>query len=423
MSEQKSLKEQYEVLAPSLKRCEQAVRTHLRELLGQVSKAHLMRAKIDSARVKTLESTESKVRRLGLEGPNALHDINDLVGVRIVCNNLEDIERIKDLIQSSKRFRKINVEDYIGAPQPSGYRALHLTAIFNLAGSTQTSVNIEIQVRTLTQDTWANLAHHDLYKHLDSVPPHIVKSSQRLASLLAVADEIAQDIREQASQPLAGVQPSDNELSPEALAFMYKRAFTEAPPDYLVRAVLRRCMAIGCFRFDLIDRVLHDQALHKLVSDAYETGTRWPLSDEDWFMLAPDVAMLDTQQAEALAEQTGQEHWDEIDSTYRSEVLAELPETLEELIEEISSAMSGESHWERIAYDVADVFGALNECLFCGTRVIDVDTFVESALEHYDANEDFDGEIRAALWDSGLETGGFNNSSLCSYHDDVMSKD
>ena len=424
MIERRSIQEQYEASKRSLHRCEREVRAIIAGLLGEMRNAHLIRAQLRESRVKPLSSIQRKARKNGWSEADAIRKATDLVGFLIVCNNLEDIERIKDLILSSPRFHLVDeepIQDFLHSPQPSGYRALHLNVTYEVTGPQPVSVACEIQIRTLAQDMWARLAHYDLYKHAESVPPHILKSSQRLASLLAVADEIAQDIREQVSQPLAGIQGADDELSPQALAFIHRRAFGADPPDYLVRTVLSGCEEVSCFRLDAIDRVLRDDATRSAVAQAYQEAGRWALSDETWFQLSPVVAVLGLEEATRRAAQLGREQRDEIEAIYRREVVAELPETFEELTQTFGAW--GPDGFPSDVYDIAEVMGALEECAICGAPIINVARLVEALLEHFGVDEDPDGEIQATLVNCGLEVGDVDNPRLCSYHGWVLSKD
>jgi len=403
--------QQYSALRPTLERCKQEVHAILVGLIGSMGAGQLIRAHLSEPRIKSLASVKAKITRQSLSGPNPLDQIDDLVGFRVVCNNLEDLPRIRDLILSSSRFKLKSEQDYVKNPQPSGYRALHLTVVFEVTGPTVTPVTCEIQIRTLAQDMWAELAHYDLYKHDDVMPGHIVTSSQRISQLLSLADQHAQDIREQVARPLVGI-PGE-QLEPGPLAFIYKRVFGSDPPDYLVRYVLNRCQEVGCFRLDAIDRALgDDEAISKLRA-AYEEASGWAADDEYVFELCPELAVLGLEETIEGAAQLGREHRAEVDSIARSEVLSELPDTFAEFTQDMPS----------LDYDLADVMDALGECSICGAPIVDVDALVEGILEQYGEDEDVDNRIAMAVWDSGIETGDEGDSSLCSYHGYILSKE
>ena len=73
--------------------------------------------------------------------------MHDIGGVRAVLPSLPHVQAV------SRRLRKswtiIRVRDYIAEPKPSGYRALHLIVKRN-------GYPIEVQLRTIAQDVWAN---------------------------------------------------------------------------------------------------------------------------------------------------------------------------------------------------------------------------------------------------------------------------
>ena len=424
--EPRPIEEQYEALRPALERCKREAQGVLRRLLGGVRNAHLVRAHLRESRVKSLSSIRRKAQRNGWVEEDAIRNTSDLVGFRIVCNNLEDLQRIKDLILESPRFQPVNdqpTQDFVHGPQDSGYRALHLNVAYEVTGPEPTPVASEIQIRTLAQDMWARLTHYDLYKHGEAVPPHILKSSKRLASLLAVADEIAQDIREQVSQPLAGVREPGDEVNAEALAFVYRRAFGSDPPDYLVRVVLGVCENSGSYRLDAIDRVLRDDAIRSRVAEAYEEATNWSLSEETWYELSPIAAVSGLEKAVQRAAQLGRLEREDIEAIATRELRAELPETLEEVMDSLRSWSPEGLPSDAIPYELAQAMAVSRECAICGAPIVDVYRLVEALLDHYGVDEDPDGQIAEALANSGAEVGDVENPSLCSYHGWVMSKD
>lgn len=199
---------EYRRTLPVLERCKEEGRAVLTTLLGPLAGSHLVRVSITEARVKSLSSISKKTERNGWQPSDAIQQATDLVGFRVVCSNTEDLYRIRDLLLGSPRFRQQDdcVRDYVAVPQESGYRAIHLNMIYDVLGVTSISVPCEIQIRTLAQDCWARLAHYDIYKQGDELPAYILRSSRRLASLLALADDVGQDLREEVSRPLASVE-------------------------------------------------------------------------------------------------------------------------------------------------------------------------------------------------------------------------
>ena len=91
--------------------------------------------------------------------------INDIAGVRVICNYINDIYRIEKLLVEQSDVRLITRKDYIKEPKKSGYRSLHLLVsvpVFLSDGTIE--VPVEIQLRTIAMDMWASLEHKLRYK-------------------------------------------------------------------------------------------------------------------------------------------------------------------------------------------------------------------------------------------------------------------
>ncbi|HEB9351266.1 TPA: hypothetical protein RZK41_000975 [Campylobacter coli] len=107
---------------------------------------------IIAKRTKRLESISFKLKRY----PNfALDRIQDIAGMRIICDNLKDANLIKDELKKHYQknisvFKYSNMDDYINEPKSDGYRSYHLIFI-----DIKTKCKVEIQIRTKLQHSWA----------------------------------------------------------------------------------------------------------------------------------------------------------------------------------------------------------------------------------------------------------------------------
>ena len=127
--------------------------------------------------------------------------VGDLLGMRIICPFLEDIETIERLIQSE--FEVIETEQK--ATQHSfrefGYDAVHLLVKlpYSIYETPLPGVRdvCEVQLRTILQDAWAEVEHELVYK--SDVPLLKASIQRKLASLnatLTLSDLIFQEIRD-----------------------------------------------------------------------------------------------------------------------------------------------------------------------------------------------------------------------------------
>lgn len=145
------------------------------------------------SRIKSEESMREKCRRKGLPETteSALHVIHDAVGVRVVCSFLSDVYVIRDHLAALPDVQVLEEKDYIRHAKPNGYRSYHM--ILLVGGS----IHAEVQLRTISQDTWAALEHQLKYKKQPGAGDSlIVAELKRCADELASTDISMQTIRD-----------------------------------------------------------------------------------------------------------------------------------------------------------------------------------------------------------------------------------
>ena len=119
------------------------------------------------SRLKTVESIIAKLERkeLPVTVESARNNINDIAGVRVVCNYIDDVYRVAEMLERQNDLEIIKRQDYIKTPNYNGYRSLHLDIRVPVYLSTRTEyVIVEIQIRTIAMDFWASLEHKMRYK-------------------------------------------------------------------------------------------------------------------------------------------------------------------------------------------------------------------------------------------------------------------
>ncbi|MBR1693689.1 MAG: GTP pyrophosphokinase family protein [Lachnospiraceae bacterium] len=145
------------------------------------------------SRIKSEESMREKCVRKGLaQTPeSALFEIHDAIGFRIVCAFVSDVYMIRDYLAEAEDLEIVEEKDYIRNAKPNGYRSYHMIL------KTQTGYYLEIQLRTISMDTWAALEHHLKYKKTVSGNEQlIVRELKRCADELASTDVSMQTIRD-----------------------------------------------------------------------------------------------------------------------------------------------------------------------------------------------------------------------------------
>ena len=120
-----------------------------------------------NSRIKKPESIINKMKKKGneLTYKEMIQNINDIAGVRIVCQLKDDIFKIRNLVE---KIPGINIEkekDYVNHPKESGYSSYHMIVKVPVTLSKQIIyVKVEIQIRTMAMDFWASLEHKMKYK-------------------------------------------------------------------------------------------------------------------------------------------------------------------------------------------------------------------------------------------------------------------
>ncbi|HEN9023564.1 TPA: GTP pyrophosphokinase family protein [Streptococcus agalactiae] len=154
-------------------------------------------------RIKTSDSMIEKCRRkqLPVTVDSALKAIRDSIGVRIICGFVNDIYQIVERIKSFDDCRIVVEKDYIQHVKPNGYRSYHVileidTPYPDCLGNSEGKYYIEIQLRTIAQDSWASLEHQMKYKHDIENPERIVRELKRCADEMASVDLTMQTIRQ-----------------------------------------------------------------------------------------------------------------------------------------------------------------------------------------------------------------------------------
>lgn len=169
----------------------QKLRDKMKEETGSDPVEHCL------ARIKSEDSMREKCRRRHLPETEeaALTEIFDAVGVRVVCAFINDVYMVRDYLENLPDFEIVQEKDYIRHAKPNGYRSLHLILRVRLAEDR--SYYAEIQIRTISMDTWAALEHNIRYKHKIKGNLELIESElKRCADELASTDMSMQTIRD-----------------------------------------------------------------------------------------------------------------------------------------------------------------------------------------------------------------------------------
>lgn len=148
-----------------------------------------------TGRTKKVSSIKAKAERLNLNYIE--EEMEDIAGIRIMCQFVEDIYYIVSLIKKRTDMTIINEKDYIQNFKDSGYRSYHIIIkypINSVAGSKE--ILCEIQIRTLAMNFWATIEHSLKYKYEHFIPENVAMRLRGASDAAFLLDQEMSEIRE-----------------------------------------------------------------------------------------------------------------------------------------------------------------------------------------------------------------------------------
>lgn len=129
-----------------------------------------------NGRVKKASSILEKAKKKSIPNDEIEKEIEDIAGIRVICQFVEDIPKVISLIKrwDGQDLFVLEERDYINKAKPSGYRSYHIIIRYPLnsvAGYKE--VLAEIQIRTLAMNFWAVAEHSLKYKYNGRIPDQI----------------------------------------------------------------------------------------------------------------------------------------------------------------------------------------------------------------------------------------------------------
>ncbi len=177
------------------------IETKFKVLNEQFSLEH-ERNPIDSikSRLKSIESIYGKLlrKKLPVDIQSVEENINDIAGIKIICGFMDDIYMLADCLINQDDIILVETKDYIKNPKPNGYRSLHLIVKVPIFLCNEKKyMKVEVQLRTIAMETWANLEHRLRYKKdlNDDILSQISEELFECAKISNLLDMKMQEVR------------------------------------------------------------------------------------------------------------------------------------------------------------------------------------------------------------------------------------
>lgn len=151
-----------------------------------------------TGRVKKISSIIDKAKRVDIDLSEVDDKIEDIAGIRIMCQFVEDIYTVVSYIRSRKDMDVLYEKDYIKNDKSSGYRSYHVIIKYPIQTvSGVVDILAEIQIRTLSMNFWATIEHSLKYKYNHYIPSDIAQRLRKAADAAFNLDQEMSVIREE----------------------------------------------------------------------------------------------------------------------------------------------------------------------------------------------------------------------------------
>ena len=148
-----------------------------------------------TGRVKPVASILDKAESKGIPIDKLGEEIQDIAGLRMMCQFVDDIKIVVELLRSRNDFEIVEERDYISNKKNSGYRSYHVVLKYpvqTIRG--EKMILAEIQIRTLAMNFWATIEHSLNYKYKGQFPEEIRLRLKRAAEAAYLLDEEMSEI-------------------------------------------------------------------------------------------------------------------------------------------------------------------------------------------------------------------------------------
>lgn len=149
-------------------------------------------------RVKRISSILDKAQKKQIPVEDVEGQLEDIAGVRIICQFVEDIDKVVELIHNRNDMEVKKEKDYIHHAKESGYRSYHIIVYYTVQTMNGPKrLKVEIQIRTMAMNFWATIEHSLQYKYKGNIPEHVYGKLLKAAEAIVVLDHEMSMVREE----------------------------------------------------------------------------------------------------------------------------------------------------------------------------------------------------------------------------------
>src|SRR6266851_1506563 len=153
-----------------------------------------IRAVVPRSTIKDLKSVARKIERRRQSGLQyGFADLEDLVGVKILCPYASDVHSVIDCMREHSGFKITPITDEEAKREtPEGYRGYHFTVQLDgpllVNDEDLMGLKCEVQIKTMLEEAWDAKTHDVTYKRTN-IAPNLQRQMRAVSDQLTVLDE------------------------------------------------------------------------------------------------------------------------------------------------------------------------------------------------------------------------------------------
>lgn len=175
-------------------KCEGLCKEIIHQLLYVIESEKIKLAVPIQFRAKSWLSVLDKIEQGRFVLKKSIQEFQDLAGIRIILLFQRDVEKVVKLIETNfDVIKNYNTGDRLENDQ-FGYSSIHIISKLKEQWlglptlSEYSNMQVEIQIRTLSQHSWAEASNIFQYKNETNVPKPLKRSISRISALLETVD-------------------------------------------------------------------------------------------------------------------------------------------------------------------------------------------------------------------------------------------
>ena len=151
-----------------------------------------------SGRVKSINSILEKMQRKNISWEELEEKVEDIAGIRIICQFEEDIDTVAAIIRRRTDMEVKSEKNYLTHIKQSGYRSYHLIIYYTVDTiKGPKKLQAEIQIRTMAMNFWATIEHSLQYKYKENIPEYIQQKLLDASEAIIEVDHEMSDVRDE----------------------------------------------------------------------------------------------------------------------------------------------------------------------------------------------------------------------------------